>query len=143
MANVIANVIIDTKNRPEDKANRIVPQDLKFGDDKTLIQNDKISGTDPKTEILRYIKIVFPDNGGVAYSELSPGIEKPKDKDGFRYEYCSRFDALKHKFIMVNGYSAWVQFINTIRGRKRAEKFIELETIRNNSKPIIDKLNKL
>lgn len=118
-----------------------VTEPLKFGNDKTLLQNDKLSHLGDTREKLRYIKIIFPD-GSVSYTELSPGVEKPRDKSGIRFEYCSRLAMVKHYFILQYGFKQWVHFINTYRDKKRAEKMAELELIRHTAKDIAEKLTK-
>jgi len=136
----MSNIIINKDRHPEERGNKAVKQDLKFGNDKTLLQNDKLTYTDEKVEILRYIKIYDKRRDTVAYTELSPGVEKPKDTIDFSFEYVSRLEALKYLFIMTHGYKKWVTFKNAFRRKKRMEKILELEIIRSNAKEFNKKL---
>lgn len=120
------NIIINPNQHAEDKANKAVDQDLKFGSDTSLFKKDSL---DYKDLPVKYIKILFP-NGAFAYSPLTPGVEKPRDKDGIRYEYCSKLEALRHFYILKYGLDAYNKFINDYRERKRAIKNMELELIR-------------
>jgi hypothetical protein len=120
------NIIIDPHHHKEDKANREVNQDLKFGSDTSLFKKDKL---DYKDLEIRYIKIIMPD-GKISFSELTPGIEKPRDKDGVRFEYCSKIDMLNHFGKLKYGIDGWDKVVNAYRSKKRLWKNMELELIR-------------
>jgi len=110
-------------------------EDLKFGNDKTLLKGDKLSYLDETKDKLRYFKIVVGNR--LFYGCLTPGAEKPKVA-----EYVSRLEYLRNEFILRNGEEAWNRFMDVYRSKKRAEKMIELEIIRHNAKEIESKLLK-
>lgn len=129
------NIIINPNSHPEDKANKAVDQDLKFGSDTSLFKKDKLDYADLP---IRYIRIVFGNN--FAYTYLTPGVEKPKDQDGVSYQYCSKYEALRHIYIMNYGIDAFIKFKKAYRERKRMIKNMELELIRgSNAERILKK----